>query len=548
MDKRDKIGEGIYLLYFAVMVAARAAGLYEGHTIYNISLVLGLLLFACKIVVTRHSIKEYLCMAFFLALALLVYLQTGEKGLIVCFSMMLGMKGVSVRKVFGVAAVVSGVTIFLKIFLGSFGLVSEYYFPIERTGVGLMMRHALGYAHPNTLQMNVLILSMVVMYLVTSARIDLDRSGRATKKESLIVIVFMSLLIFGFNLYVHEFSGSRTGVLACLVFLFFNIWMYIAGRVRLFEKVLLYLAYPFVCFIAIVLPFVLKGDLFEKIDLSVFQTRLSLARGFWSCNSLSLFGTRLSRPSDWPVPYGIDMGQLYLFLQLGIVAFAVISVLTLWFVYSAIGKNMIPELVYFAGMMVIDIWEPLMYNLSFKNYLYVFMGALLFEALGSRDRVRETKGTRTSSIEENSGLTTGIAGLIMSIKKTFMGTSGLKRLAALTAIGIAAGLAATFVFYATTTEPVALYGSREQDIYSQPYIEETLYLNESEVEGIRDEGAIVLDYAGSDAPLYRYGSDVAHDEYRRRAMNIGVWVGIASFLLFFTVCGINVKVKQDGKI
>lgn len=524
LDKRDKIGEGIYLLYFAVMVAARAAGLYEGQLVYNIALVLGLLLFACKIVVTKHSIREYAVMALFLALAGLVYICTGEKGLIVCFTMMLGMKGVSVRKVFGVAAAVSGVIVLLKIFLGSFGFLPEYYFPIERTGVGLMMRHSLGYAHPNTLQMNALILSMVIVYLVSSRRLELDSKGRTTKRESLMAVAFISLLVFGFNLYVHEFSGSRTGVLACLVFLFFNLWMYAAGRVRLFEKILLYLAYPFVSFIAIVLPFVLKGELFEKIDLSVFQTRLSLALGFWSCNSLSLFGIRLNRPSEWPVPYGIDMGQLYLFLQLGIVAFAVISAMTLWFVHNAIKKNMVPELVYFAGMMVIDIWEPLMYNLSFKNYLYVFMGALIFKS-----RISEEKNDYMKRIES-----------------LFTGPRGLRVLATGTALGLVAGLVSTFVFFATNIKPAALYGSREQDVYSQPYIEETMYLTDAEVSELKAGGAIVLDYEGAGAPLYRYGSDVADDEYHRRAMNVGVWAGIAVFLLFFAVCGIKGKVVHNG--
>ncbi len=505
---KNRIGEGVYLLYFAVMVAVRAAGFYEGQTLYNIALVIGMLLFVIKIAVSGHTIKEYAVIGSLLVLAAAVYAFTGEKGLIVCFTMMLGMKGVSVKKVFSLAAVLSGVIIFIKVFLGSFGLISEVYFPIERAGAALMLRHALGYAHPNTLQMNVLIFSMAGMYLVTSMQLAADKTGRTTKKQSLMIIGFISLLVFGGNLYVHEFSGSRTGVLACLVFLAFNFWMYAVGRVRLFEKIILYAAYPFVNFIALLLPFVLKGSLFEKVDLSLFQTRLSLARGFWSCNKISLFGVRLVRPDDWPVPYGIDMGQLYLFLQLGLVAFAVLSVMTMWFVYKAIKKAWIPELVYFAGMMVIDIWEPLMYNLSFKNYLYVFMGVILFEMLDGAE-ICERERTVVH----------------------FVDMKALRDLLVATAMGLIIGLAVTGLFFLRTSEPTALYGSRQQDVYSQDYIEETLYLSEDDIAAIRADGSIVLDYDGAEAPEFRYGSDVAVDEYNRKAMNIGVWAGLAAAML-----------------
>ena len=57
-QKREAIGEGIYLLYFAVMIGARAAGLYEGMRVYNILLVLGLMLFACKMLLTTRGLKE----------------------------------------------------------------------------------------------------------------------------------------------------------------------------------------------------------------------------------------------------------------------------------------------------------------------------------------------------------------------------------------------------------------------------------------------------------------------------------------------------------
>ncbi|WP_147367826.1 hypothetical protein [Butyrivibrio sp. XB500-5] len=501
---RSKIAEIIYLVYIAVMVAARAAGLYEGQMLYNVALVAGLVLFVCKIIMTEHSIKEYIAMVVLMLVAGLVYMFSGEKGLIVCFSMMLGMKAVSIKKVFITSSLVAGVIVIAKIFLGTFGLTGEVYFPIERAGVGLMLRHALGYAHPNTLQMNVLILTMLIMYLFTSAQRYAEKAGKITKRESNLGIILVSVVAFSFNLFIHEYSGSRTGVLACLVFMLFNIWLHLAGKARLFEKVVLYAEYPFVCFIAIGLPFILKGGLFEKVDSAVFQTRLSLARGFWECNSLTLFGQRLVRPSDWEVPYGIDMGQLYLLLQLGIVAFVVMTVMTMFFVHRAIRSNMLPELAFFTGMMVIDIWEPLMYNLSFKNFLFVFFGKMLYELL------RDSKDSADSE----------------DVYKNCITVDMVKRGAVAVLVGALLGICSTGLYHFIVPKPGALYGVREQDVYSAEYIEDTLYLSESEIAGIRDSGDIVMDYIDEKTPVYRYGENIAIDEYNRRAMNVGVWMAL----------------------
>lgn len=520
---RSLIAEIIYLTYIAVMVLARTAGLYEGQTLYNVALVVGLLLFICKIVVTKHSIKEYVAMSLFMVVALLVYFASGEKGLIVCFSMMLGMKGVSVSKVFKVSALVAGVVIVVKIFLGTFGLVREVYFPIERTGVGLMLRHGLGYAHPNTLQMNVLILSMLVVYLITSAQRYAEKEGRVTKKESMLGLLLISIIVFALNLFIHRYSGSRTGVLACAVFLIFNLWLYQAGRIRLFEKVILYAEYPFVSAIAIFLPFLLKGNLFDKVDNAVFQTRLSLARGFWEGNKLTLFGQRLVRPESWEVPYGIDMGQLYLLLQLGIVAFIVMTIITMFFVHRAIGKNMLPELTFFTGMMVIDIWEPLMYNLSFKNFLFVFFGKMLFDLLRDRETVEETGETY----------------------KKWLTAAMAKREVIAALVGVVACVCVVIAYRHMVPEPEALYGIREQDVYSAEYIEDTEYLTESDIDRIESSGDIVMDYADEKTPVYKYGTDIAIDEYNRRAMNMGVWG--AAFVMTCMNLVLSSGAKYDKK-
>lgn len=535
IEKRAKIGEGIYLLYFALMVGVRAAGLYEGMTLYNISLVLGMLLFACKMVVTKHTVKEYALAAVFLLIAGIVYIHTGEKGLIVCFTMMLGMKGVSEVKVIKTGAVVAGAIIFTKIFLGVFGLVPEIYYPQERDGIGLMFRHALGYAHPNTLHMNVLMLSMMVMYIITSALAATRGNGllrqslsETDKRDNLVIMVIASLGIFLFNLYVFKYSGSRTGLLACIAYLIVNLWLFLRKKIGLFEKTILYLAFFITSFIAIPLPLILQGKVFDIVNSTVFTNRFFLARYFWENNGISLWGIRLKSPYEPFQTYGIDMAQLYLFLQLGLVAFVLIAGLTTWFVYQAIKHDKRTELAILMGMLFLGIWEPLLYNLGFKNFVYVFMGAMIYECLEKADST-----LKATSVTE-------------ARKKIMIDT---KKIAICAAISVAVGVIASAIYLAATSQPSALYGDREKNESGKSLGMEAEYLDDQEVEQLISNGDIIIGYTDAETPMYKYDETIAEMEYQKRTLSAGVWSGILVFGI--ALCTIKMyntfNKKEHGK-
>ena len=82
------VAEIVYLAYFAVMLGAKAIGLYEGQPAYNICLIIGAVLFAVKVLLTKHSLIEYLIIGLLLALGAMVYYQSGEKSLLIFLTMM----------------------------------------------------------------------------------------------------------------------------------------------------------------------------------------------------------------------------------------------------------------------------------------------------------------------------------------------------------------------------------------------------------------------------------------------------------------------------
>ncbi len=511
IEKRDQIGEYIYLLYFVIMCSARSLGLYEGMTVYTISLAIGLVLFGLKMLVTKYTVKEYVIAAVFLALASLVYLNSGEKGLLVCFTMILGMKGVSSIKVIKAGILVPGTIILAKIFLGVFGILPEIYYPQLRGGIGFVFRHALGYAHPNSMHMNVLMLSMMVIYLVTKLA-----DGQENGKWFLSVA---SLLVLGFNFYVFQYSGSRTGILACIVYLFVNAWLFFRGKVGIFEQIIAYLAFPLTSFVAIAFPKILSEELYEYLDSRVFTTRLFLGRVFINNNKITLFGSRLVGYKE----YGIDMGQLYLFLQLGIVAFIFMAVLTTWFIYRCIKTNRFPELAIMLTMLFISLWEAFLYNLSFKNLAYIFMGEVLFETLNRAD-------VSTGDAPEGRGDN--------DVKWK------LKPFLIVVACSIAGGCIISGIYLGITKTPNALYGIRQENEKGVSFDMTPLYFSEEEISALKKNGDIVLDYVDETTPVYQYDKNIAVMEYHKRAMSTGVWSTAFLMMVLWIIVRCYFKKRQ----
>ncbi len=525
IEKRSRIGEIIYVIYFTVMMAARAIGMYEGMKAYSIVFVFAMLLFVCKMVITPHTLREYTVAAVLMGVAVIVYFHTGEAGLIVCFATLLGMKSVDHIKVLSCGAVAAAVCIFGRIVTGVFGLMPEKYWPQIRSGTGLMFRHALGYAHPNTLHMNVLMLSMLVIYLVTY---KLNRgAGSDSEKPDLYRLAYLfiaSLIVFLFNLYVFQYSGSRTGLLATSVYLIVNLWFYIRRTPGLFERIVCYASFPFVCFLAIVLPHFIPDSLFEFVDRTLFTTRYSIARYFWSNNPLSLWGIRLANPEEGYRTYGLDMAQLYLFLQLGLVAFTVISVITMVFIHRELKTAHMAELAVLMGVLFAGIWEPFLYNLGFKNFVYVFMGVALYEMMAEWQTTRA--GDTAGDVASNPPGTDTCDLVYAADADVYDPAHRLKSAILSLLLGAVVGCIASSAYVLFTDPPHALYADREQDEAGESFGMEPMYLTADEAADLKSAGELIVGYQDESTPMYMYDESIAIMEYHKRVLSVGVWCGM----------------------
>ena len=358
------VAELLYLLYFTVMFGARAIGLFEGMLIYNISLVIGMLLFAVKVMMTEHTLLEYLVMGSMLLLSLLVYYNTGEKGLLLYFTMMLGMKCVSLRRVFKLATVVLSVSFTVLVFLSVTGLKEDIIYIKERAGFGNVIRHSLWYPYPNTLFTTYIILMVLIMYML----------GKQTTKNLLL----SSLFLFIGAVYIFIYSCSNTGLIVSVFYLLANLYLQLRPKLSKLEKTGIFLVYPVCLIFSIAGPLITKGSLFALFD-KVLHNRWAYSLYYLTNEPITLFGVRFGEtPND---NYMIDSSFLYSFLQIGVVACVIITLLNLGMILEYVRKEKKIELAIIVSFCVLGLSDPFLYNLSYKNLLFLFIGALFYEKL-----------------------------------------------------------------------------------------------------------------------------------------------------------------------
>lgn len=365
MNKTDnntiQLSELIYLAYFTVMFGARAIGLYEGMLPYNMMLVAGMLLFLLKIAMTRHTFGEYLLIGVLLFISLIVYYNTGEKGLLLYFTMMLGMKNVSLKRVMKWAAAILSVSFTVLIFLSVFGLKQDITYLHDRVGFGQVLRHSLGYPYPNTLFTTYIVLMVLIMYVL----------GKQTKKQ----LVITSTLMFLGAVYIYLYSCSNTGLIVATFYLLANLWLQLRNRLSIVEKIVLLMAYPGCALLSIVGPLVTSGRLFQLMD-KVLHNRWAYSYYYLTTEPVTLFGTRFGEtPNE---NYMIDSSFLYSFLQIGVIPFLIVTALMIGMIVCYVKKDKRIELAMIISFCVLGLSDPFFFNLSYKNLMFLFIGELLY--------------------------------------------------------------------------------------------------------------------------------------------------------------------------
>lgn len=520
MTRKTTISELLYLTYFLIMLGAKAIGLYEGQTWYNIILVIGATLFGLKIIFTKHSVAEYAIIVLLLTLGVLVYLCSGEKSLLIFLTMMLGMKDVSSDKVFKCGAILWVASFVCMYVLSVIGVIPEIAYTMSRSGWPPILRHALGYPHPNSLHITYFILSMFVLY--------------SCKELSKKYITLVSVILILGNCYVFMYSLSRNGFLMTMIYIFIVLFFAWKQELSRFDNVVIKTIFPFSAMIMLLLPILLKGALFEKLN-TILAGRLFFTRHFLTYEPLRLFGIR-----EIPVPWEavvIDSSYVYLIFRLGIIAFVLYFVAMIFLIHTLVKEQKKSELAVVLALTIGGINETYLFNQSFKNLIFIFLGSYLYIGLSKFASKHESILTR-----EIFGFNFGNKEIVIKSKNSGYNRRIPVNIMVFTALLLVlAGVLTSIIYVCAFPKIHDVYLPAEEKFAGQG---DEVYLSVDEVKQLKREGNIIRGYVDENKPLYRMQrKSVAKVEYIRYIFSYGLWGGSIVALIFLAAFYSRSKVR-----
>lgn len=362
MENADKVtvsvGEILYWLFFGSLLFAKGIGLYDGQAVFKLVLVFACLCLLAKIAIEKYTVPEMLRMAAVIGLTGLTYVVSGEKGMLLYGLVMVGMKYVDTKRLFTLSTVLWTVA-FLGVTITSlFHMEDTVYKVHAKLGLGHIFRWSLGYPHPNVLQVSYLILAILILYLL---------GDRFRIKHA--------LWLFAGNCLIFLYSVSYTGFAVFMCFLAGRIYLMFRKKLNLFEKLLLQLTFPACVLLSLVAPVTITGKLFVVLN-QLLSTRMELAWWYLKPEYMSLWGRRLSEITTGTVT--MDNAYLSAFITYGAIPFALLSLATMYAIFRLLKDDKYLEVLIVLTITIGGLTEPFLYNTSFKNLSFVFMGTLLF--------------------------------------------------------------------------------------------------------------------------------------------------------------------------
>lgn len=358
------LDETLYFGFFVLLSIAKGLGLYEGQKLFILLVVPALLCGGLKILLSSYTKRQWAALSLLLFLTGLVYVQSLELAIFFIMFMILGMKNVSLQKVFRLGLWVWSVCAVILCLISFARLEHTVYRVAQKLGLGYVFRWSLGFTHPNILHITYLTLCALILY---------ELADKVSLKHFVI-------LMFG-NILVFLYSISYTGFAIVTILLLGGMYVKIRPRFCLVEKILVNLVLPAIILISFILPLMFLDARFaqslEKLN-EIVNTRIKVAGSFLVPECMSPFGVKMSYLAQTQYYLSIDSSYVWAFIHYGIIPFILLMLAYLVLIADCTRKQKTRELVLIICFLGAGYTEPLLFNTSFKNITLLFLGELLF--------------------------------------------------------------------------------------------------------------------------------------------------------------------------
>lgn len=356
------IQEAFFYGFFFLLSVTKGLGFYEWQKVFILLVIPALILGFLKVLFTPYTKGQAAVVALVLLLTAVVFWRSHQIAVFFVVFTVLGMKGMSVKKVLHLAVWVwTSCSIILSV-VSFFRLEHTVYRVHAKLGLGHIFRWSLGFTHPNLLH---------ITYLFLCALAILKLEERYGWKSYF-------LLMLG-NLAVFFYSISYTGFGIVALLLTGGLYVRLRPRFCLLEKLLANLVLPVCLSLSFVLPFFLYGNplcgYVQKLN-EILNTRIWLAEQFLRSEYTSLFGANVSRVVKSSM--NMDCSYIWCYINYGLVFTVVILLGCFCLQVYETHKQRTRELVVLVCFFAAGWTEQLLFNTSFKNITLLFLGELLF--------------------------------------------------------------------------------------------------------------------------------------------------------------------------
>ena len=506
--------ELLFYMYFIIMAGAKGLGAVDGTLVYKVCLVISMFFLILKLGIGEYSIGEYITIATLLLLCIYVWYITGNKAFFICMSLVISLKNIPIRRVFNVGAFVWTSAFLVQVITQLLNLRTRDFVIHNKYHLGYVIRWALGYSHPNVLQISYVVL---VMYLFYAFRLE----GRKLVKG--IIISFAGAC------YIFMYSLSATGMLMYLIFVLFLVCFEYARKHRSTRNsaavVLLNMIFPLAAGISVIGPIVLKGRAFEIVN-HLMTTRLALSKKFYTNYGISLFGQDFTK---LPAALTLDCSYTRLLMYGGIILFIVMCIGYICMINDALKEKCSVEnsikLAIIFSTVIAGMSEPFLFNESFKNLSLIFLGEWLF----GKGLLWAQKGASYCIVrfrEQNADIP-----CVINCDRVIVVHEQMKKKRAVMILAILiCGSIGTTVYCSTVDLPDKIYALRVSCDTDED--SKNVYLSESDAAELKSsENALILNYKDADTPLLCFSGSTIRAEYIRGIVSSFVWSGATIYMI-----------------
>ena len=519
--------EILFLLSFGIMILAKGIGLVEGTILFKTALLASAFCIFIKILIDKYSLIEYAYIISFILLGIIIWRVSSNQAPLLFIFILVGMKNVSLERVFKLGALIWTTTFVFQIVTHILDLRYQDFVIHHKFGMGYMIRWALGYTHPNVLQISY---GVLVAYLLYSFEL------KGKKKYMMLILSFLG------SFYIFLYSLSATGLILYVSLVFFYLiatYKYeCRKKINKLEKILINLVLPFSVFIAVIIPVVLQGETFDKVN-QLFETRLSLTKTFVSNYGINLFGHNFS---DLYYGLTLDSSYPYLLMYGGLIVFVIVIVLYVFLIKDSVKQynesldyRDAVEISILLSFVIAAISEPFFFNTSYKNVTWLFLGSYVWKKI-KKDALefQIIKKEMQFDIPINK---------LLKVKKQFC-NSYIKNIKAIISISIILAFISSIFVFKTFNIPKTVYALRSSCQTTED--SESIYISEENALSLNNDSDVwFLNYKDEETPMLKFDGSIAYiDRYR---MSISMFIWGYAFINIILAIGFFYKNSKDCK-